>query len=150
MQDGGGLGAQVLAPETRGGYNAMAVTILDQTMKPKKTEHTSATGKKFYGTPAEFYLYNNLPYARWTLADRREVLVNAFDEPMWQRGPGLPPSVMDPHARVTGILWVDRIYGDARRHHEKRCAAKTWLDDFRNGILILLCHRLLRNAIFPK
>ena len=129
-----GLGVQVLVHETRGSYNAMAVTILDHAMKPKKTEHISATGKKFYGTPAEFYLYNNLPFGRWTLADRREVLFNWFEEPLFQRSPDLPPAEMDRHAKVSSILWTDLIYNDAHRHHEKRHLAKTWLDDFVNGI----------------
>jgi len=60
-------------------------SALRYTVKPKKTEHTSITGKTFYGTPAEFHLYNNLPFGRWTLADRREVLFNWFYEPMFQR-----------------------------------------------------------------
>jgi hypothetical protein len=111
---------------------------LSPTMKPKKREHTSATGKVFFGTPAEFHLASALPYERWTLGDRREVLVNAFSEPLWIRGPSLEPSVMDPRETVTGVLWKDRIYGDWHRHHERRDLAKNWLSDFRHGLPISL------------
>jgi hypothetical protein len=114
-------------------YYAGAVPNIEQTMKPKKSEHISATGKVFHGTDAEFFLSAHLPYGRWTLADRREVLFNAFEEPMLQRGPGLPVSAMDPGEVVTGVLWTDVIYGPAHRHHEKRDLAKNWLTDFRNG-----------------
>jgi hypothetical protein len=94
-------------------------SALRYTVKPKKTEHTSVTGKKFFGTPAEFHLASDLPFGRWTLADRREVLFNWFEEPLFQRGPGIPPCEIDPHAKVSGILWTDLIYK---------------LDDFMNGI----------------
>jgi hypothetical protein len=33
---------------------------------------------------------------------------------------------------------VKRIYGDAYRHHEKRSAAKNWVDDLRNGFHITM------------
>ena len=102
-------------------------------MKPQKREHISATGKVFFGTDAEFHLASKLPYGSWTLADRREVLFNAFDEPLWQRGPGIPATAMAPDETITGILWTDRIYSDAHRHHEKRDLAKNWMSDFRNG-----------------
>lgn len=111
-------------------------------VKPKKSDHVSATGQPFHGTDAEFYLCNNLPYARWTLTDRREVLVNAFHEPLWVRGPGIEPTQMDPRETVTGLLWKDRIYTDAHRHHQRRELAKTWLDDFRNGLVITMHSRL--------
>lgn len=105
-------------------------------MKPKRTEHISATGKKFTGTPAEFYLANNMPYARLTLADRREILVNAFHEPLWVRGPGLPPTEMTARAKVhpADIVWTDRLYADEHRHHEKRHLAKKWLEEFSLGL----------------
>jgi hypothetical protein len=112
------------------------VIIADQTMKPKKRDHTSITGKKFHGTDAEFYLASRLPHSRVTLDDRREVLMNALGEPLWARGPGLPPVEMDPRERVTAsaVLWMDIVYSDFHRHHEKRTIAKQWLEDFTNGL----------------
>jgi hypothetical protein len=101
-------------------------------MKPKKSQHTSITGKPFYGTPAEYFLASRLPYARLTLSDRREILVNAFHEPLWVRGPNLPPAEMDPCEKVhaADILWTDHLYNDYLRHHEKRHIAKQWLEEF--------------------
>lgn len=107
-------------------------------MKPKKTEHKSATGKTMFGTDAEFYLASRLPFSRVTLADRREILFNFFGEPLMQRGPGLPPAEMDPRDRVVAkdILWTDRIYADEHRHYEKRELAKRWVEEFQNGLPI--------------
>lgn len=107
-------------------------------MKPKKRTHTSITGKTMVGTDADFYLASVLPAARWTCADGREVLVNGFDEPIWQRRPKGEATTADPHERVRGVVLIERIYGDAHRHHEKRAVAKNWLDDFRAGLRITL------------
>jgi hypothetical protein len=90
------------------------------------------------GTDADFYLAFTLPAARWICADGREVLVNGFDEPIWQRQGTGDATPADPHERVRGVVTIERIYGDARRHHEKRAVAKTWLDDFRAGLRITL------------
>src|SRR3954465_9195760 len=66
-------------PENEGILEVMGqFPTLSSLMKPKKREHTSATGKPFFGTDAEFYLASQLPHSRWTLQDRRKVLVNAF------------------------------------------------------------------------
>ena len=105
-------------------------------MKPKKRTHTSITGKSMFGTDAEFYLAFVLPYARWTCADGREILVNAFGEPIWQRRPRGEATPADPYERVRDVVWVERVYGDAYRHHEKRSAAKNWLENFRTGMPI--------------
>jgi hypothetical protein len=107
-------------------------------MKPKKRKHTSITGKTLFGTEAEFYLAMILPLGRWTCADGREVLFNAFEEPIWQRWPGIKATPADPYERVSGILWTEWIYTDADRHHEKRLFAKTWLNDFKAGFKITL------------
>jgi hypothetical protein len=86
-------------------------------MKPKKSEHTSLTGKAFHGTAAEFYLHNNLPFGRWTLADGREVLFNSFEEPLWERRPGAEATAADPHAHVSKVVCAEQFYGDAHRHY---------------------------------
>ena len=104
----------------------------NSTVKPKKRNHTSITGKTLFGTDAEYYLAFVLPYARWTCADGREVLVDGFGEPIWQRQPKSLAEPADPYERVRNVVWVERIYGDAERHHEKRAAAKKWLETFRN------------------
>jgi hypothetical protein len=108
------------------------------TVKPKKRTHTSITGKSMFGTDAEYYLAFTLPAARWTCSDGREVLVNGFDEPIWQRQGTGDATPADPHERVRGVVTIERIYGDARRHYEKRAVAKTWLEDFRAGLRITL------------
>jgi hypothetical protein len=107
-------------------------------MKPKKRTHTSITGKSMFGTDAEYYLAFTLPAARWTCADGREVLVNGFDEPLWQRRSRGEATPADPYKKVRGFVMIERIYGDAHRHHEKRAVAKSWLDDFRAGLRITL------------
>jgi hypothetical protein len=107
-------------------------------MKPKKRTHTSITGKSMVGTDAEYYLAFMLPAARWTCADGREVLVNGFDEPIWQRQGRDEATPADPYERVRGVVLIERIYGDAHRHYEKRAVAKNWLDDFRAGLRITL------------
>jgi hypothetical protein len=103
-------------------------------MKPKKRTHTSITGKTLFGTDAEFYLAFVLPFERWTCADGRELLVNAFLEPIWQRRLGVAATPADPYERVTDVLWRDRVYNDGDRHHEKRYAAKGWLEAFHTGM----------------
>jgi hypothetical protein len=107
-------------------------------MKPKKRTHTSITGKTMFGTDADYYLAFTLPAARWTCADGREVLVNGFDEPIWQRQGRGEATPADPYEKVRDVVLIERIYGDARRHYEKRAVAKTWLDDFRAGLRITL------------
>jgi hypothetical protein len=105
-------------------------------MKPKKRTHTSITGKTLFGTDAEYYLAFVLPAERWTCADGREVLVNGFGEPIWQRRPGVEATQADPHERVSKIVCTERIYGPAHRHYEKRDLAKRWLEEFRGGVRI--------------
>ena len=107
-------------------------------MKPKKSEHTSITGKTMFGTEQEFYLAFMLPYGRWTLADGREVLFNAFHEPIWQRRLGSDATPADPHERVSGIVCTERLYGDACRHYERRDIAKRWLEEFKSGARVTL------------
>lgn len=107
-------------------------------MKSKKRTHTSISGKTMVGTDAEYYLAFVLPAARWTCADGREVLVNGFDEPIWQRRGRGEATPADPYEQVRGVVLIERIYGDAHRHHEKRAVAKNWLDDFRAGLRITL------------
>jgi hypothetical protein len=107
-------------------------------MKPKKRTHTSITGKTLIGTDAKFYLAFVLPFARWTCADGREVLVNAFEEPIWQRRPKSVAEPAAPYERVRNVVWVERIYGDADRHYEKRQAAKNWLQTFIDGFPITI------------
>jgi hypothetical protein len=92
----------------------------------------------WFGTDAEFYLAFVLPFARWTCADGRELLVNAFEEPIWQRRPKSLAEPADPYEKVRGVVWVERIYGDADRHHEKRAAAKKWFETFRDGFPITI------------
>jgi hypothetical protein len=105
-------------------------------MKPRKRTHTSITGKSMFGTDAEFHLAFALPYARWICADRRELLVNAFGEPILQRQPGEWAIPADPYERPRDVQWIERIYDDADRHYEKRLAAKTCLNDFMTGLWI--------------
>jgi hypothetical protein len=89
-----------------------------------------------FGTDAELFLHNNLPYGRWTCTDGREILFNGFLEPIWGRRPGADATPADPHARVSKIVCTERLYGDAHRHHEKRAIAKRWLEEFRGGVRI--------------
>jgi hypothetical protein len=107
-------------------------------MKPKKRTHTSITGKTLFGTDAEFHLAFALPYARWICADRRELLVNAFGEPIWQRQPKEWATPADPYERPRNVQWVERLYDDADRHYEKRLAAKQCLADFKLGLWIAI------------
>jgi hypothetical protein len=110
----------------------------NSTVKPKKRNHTSITGKTLFGTDAEFYLAFALPYARWICADGRELLVNGFGEPIWQRQPKSLAESADPYEKVRNVVWIERIYSDADRHHEKRQAAKKWLETFRDGFPITI------------
>jgi hypothetical protein len=107
-------------------------------MKPKKRTHTSIAGKTMFGTDAEYYLAFVLPLGRWTCSDGREVLFNGFLEPIWERRPGAEATPADPYEQVSGIVCTERIYGDHHRHHEKRHAAKNWLQDFKNGLPITM------------
>ena len=108
-------------------------------MKPKKSEHTSIAGQKFYGTEQEFYLAAKLPYGRWTLADGREVLFNWFREPIWQRRLGTEATQVDPREPVPDeIVCTELFYADSHRHHEKREDAKRWLKEFRSGVRVTL------------
>lgn len=105
-------------------------------MKPRKRTHTSITGKTLFGTDADFHLAFSLPYARWICADGREVLVNAFQEPIWQRQPKQWATPADPYERVRDVQWIERMYDDGDRHYEKRLAAKHCLNDFKVGLHI--------------
>lgn len=105
-------------------------------MKPKKRTHTSITGQTMVGTDAEYYLAFVLPAARWTCADGREILVNGFGEPLFQRQGKGEATPADPHERVRDVMYRERIYADADRHHEKRAAAKHALENFRAGVPI--------------
>lgn len=105
-------------------------------MKPKKRTHTSITGKTIFGTDADFHLAFALPYARWICADGREVLVNTFQEPIWQRQAKEWATPADPYERPSNVQWVERLYYDGDRHHEKRASAKQCLADFKIGLWI--------------
>jgi hypothetical protein len=107
-------------------------------VKPKKRTHTSITGKTLFGTDAEYYLAFVLPLGRWTLSDGREVLFNGFLEPIWERRPGADATPADPHEQVSRIVCTEWIYGPAQRHHERRAAAKLWLQDFKAGLRITI------------
>jgi hypothetical protein len=116
-------------------------------MKPKKRTHTSITGKTLFGTDAEFYLAFSLPYERWTCADGREVLVNGFGEPLWDRRPkgeAVPAALYD---RIVDAIYRERIYTDADRHYEKRAAAKHALENFRAGVPIWVKRDVHNTAI---
>jgi hypothetical protein len=110
----------------------------NSTVKPKKRTHTSITGKTLFGTDAEYYLAFVLPLGRWTCSDGREVLFNGFEEPIWERRPGADATPADPYTRISRIVMTEWIYGDTHRHHEKRNAAKAWLQDFKAGLRITL------------
>jgi hypothetical protein len=58
----------------------------------------------------EQHARHTLPYGCWTCADGREVLFNRLATPMFQRYPGQPATLANPHERVPYVR-EERLFG---------------------------------------